>query len=282
MALKQGIKDQIKRRQNEMKTRSRRRRPAKWLFPTSVEREYQKILKKYVNVYIEGVKRFITPELENLVQEAQGYRPDSLRQDDWPDKIAAMVASVQVYFENNAPKPEIFVPIIAADVNGFNEKEFKKVMKSVLQVDVFVAEPWLKVETSSFVRENVALVKSIESQSLTQVEGIVQRGVRAGTRAEVIAEQIEDQLGVAGRRADLIARDQVAKFNGQLTELRQTELGVERFIWRAVLDDRTRPEHAALDGQIFEWKNPPSEGIPGDAGINCRCFAEPVFDGLFD
>jgi SPP1 gp7 family putative phage head morphogenesis protein len=281
MALKQGIKDQIKRRQNEMKTRTRRRRPDKWLFPTSVEREYQKILKKYVDVYISGVKQFIIPQLENLVVEAQGYRPDSVRQDDWPDKIAAMVASVQVYFENNAPKPEVFVPIIAADINGFNEKEFKKVMKSVLQVDVFVAEPWLKVETSSFVRENVALVKSIESMSLTQVEGIVQRGVRAGTRAELISQQIEEQLGVAGRRADIIARDQVGKFNGQLTELRQTELGIERFIWRTSNDEKVRPEHAELEGEVFEWRNLPSEGMPGEQ-VMCRCFAEPVLDDILD
>ncbi len=279
MALSQRQKESIKRRQNEMQTKSRRRRPAKWLFPHSVEREYQKILKKYVDVYKTAVDLFLTPELDNLVNEAQGYRPDSQRIDAWPDKIAALVASVQVYFNENAPTPEVFIPIIATDISSYNQKEFKKVMKSVLQVDVFIAEPWLAVETSSFVRENVALVKSIEGQSLTQVEGIVQRGVRSGIRAETISSQISDQLGVAGRRADLIARDQVGKFNGQLTELRQEELGVDKFRWVTAGDERVRPEHAMLDGQIFEWKNPPSEGIPGES-VMCRCYAEPVLDDL--
>lgn len=283
MALSDQQKQDIKRRQQTLGLKPKRSKPEKWLFPLSTEREYRATLKKYMSYYIDAVRQTIIPQIPALVDEANGYRPDNLFDvvmDSWPDKIAAMIASVKVSFDENAPNPEIFVPIVAADISDFNKLQFNKVMKSVLQVDVFIAEPWLKVETASFVRENVTLVKSLETQSLTQIEGIVQRGVRGGERAEVISRQIQDQLGVVERRADLIARDQVGKFNGQLTELRQTELGVERFTWRTAGDDRVRPEHAMLDGQVFEWSSPPSEGVPGDAGISCRCYAEPVLDNL--
>jgi len=46
-----------------------------------------------------------------------------------------------------------------------------------------------------------------------------------------------------------------------------------RYTWRTVGDDRVRPEHAARDGKIFDWSNPPDGGHPGEAE-NCRCWAE--------
>ena len=46
------------------------------------------------------------------------------------------------------------------------------------------------------------------------------------------------------------------------------------YIWRTVGDDQVRDSHAANEGKIFRWDNPPDTGNPGDA-INCRCTAEP-------
>jgi SPP1 gp7 family putative phage head morphogenesis protein len=42
-----------------------------------------------------------------------------------------------------------------------------------------------------------------------------------------------------------------------------------------------RPEHEVLDGVVFEWSDPPSEGIPGEP-INCRCTAEPDVQSVID
>lgn len=46
------------------------------------------------------------------------------------------------------------------------------------------------------------------------------------------------------------------------------------YIWRTAGDDKVRPSHAANEGRIFAWNNPPATGNPGEA-INCRCSAEP-------
>ena len=63
--------------------------------------------------------------------------------------------------------------------------------------------------------------------------------------------------------------------NGQLTKERQTDLGVEQYIWRTVGDERVREEHEILDGEVFSWDNPPEPGQPGD-DYQCRCTAEPI------
>ena len=90
---------------------------------------------------------------------------------------------------------------------------------------------------------------------------------------------MSERTDVSDSRAKLIARDQVAKLNGELTKERQTDLGVTGYIWRTVGDERVRDEHADNDGQFFTWDSPPSTGAPGE-DIQCRCWAEPVLPEL--
>lgn len=46
------------------------------------------------------------------------------------------------------------------------------------------------------------------------------------------------------------------------------------YIWRTSGDDKVRSSHAANNGKIFAWNNPPDTGHPGE-DYNCRCKAEP-------
>ncbi len=46
------------------------------------------------------------------------------------------------------------------------------------------------------------------------------------------------------------------------------------YIWRTRDDEKVRPSHAANDGQIYAWDNPPPTGHPGE-DYGCRCTAEP-------
>lgn len=48
------------------------------------------------------------------------------------------------------------------------------------------------------------------------------------------------------------------------------------YVWRTFGDDRVRSSHAARDGQVFSWTNPPEHGHPGSEP-NCRCWPEPYY-----
>ena len=48
------------------------------------------------------------------------------------------------------------------------------------------------------------------------------------------------------------------------------------YIWRTRGDGQVRPSHAANDGRIFAWDNPPPTGHPGE-DYGCRCIAEPYY-----
>jgi hypothetical protein len=69
--------------------------------------------------------------------------------------------------------------------------------------------------------------------------------------------------------ANLIARDQISKLNGQLNKTRQTSAGISKFV--------VRDEHEALDGRTFGWEEGAGGLIPGEP-INCRCWGEAVID----
>ncbi|MCC6143830.1 MAG: minor capsid protein [Candidatus Hydrogenedentes bacterium] len=64
-------------------------------------------------------------------------------------------------------------------------------------------------------------------------------------------------------------------FAGLINQLRQQDLGIERYIWRSQDDAKVRDSHAEYDDQVFRWDEPPAGGHPGQAH-NCRCVAEPV------
>lgn len=70
----------------------------------------------------------------------------------------------------------------------------------------------------------------------------------------------------------------VRAFAGLINQLRQQDLGIERYTWRSQDDAKVRDSHAEYDDQVFRWDEPPASGHPGQAH-NCRCVAEPVAPG---
>ncbi len=48
------------------------------------------------------------------------------------------------------------------------------------------------------------------------------------------------------------------------------------YIWRTRGDTKVRASHAANNGKVFAWDNPPPTGHPGE-DYNCRCTAEPYY-----
>jgi SPP1 gp7 family putative phage head morphogenesis protein len=148
-----------------------------------------------------------------------------------------------------------------------------------LGVDVFQNSSRIAPIIEAHAVENVALIKDIPLRIMRDVEMVTTRAISNGTLWPELAKDIEKRFNYGEDRAKLIARDQVGKLYGQVNAERQRSLGIGKFIWHTVHDDRVREEHEALDGQTFSYDDLPSEGLPGEA-INCRCWAEPVLDDI--
>jgi SPP1 gp7 family putative phage head morphogenesis protein len=126
-------------------------------------------------------------------------------------------------------------------------------------------------------KANIELITSIPDQYFDKLGEAVSKNMEAGMRFEDLAKEVERIGDVTESRAKLIARDQTSKMNGAFNEARQTSLGIDRYVWQTSGDERVREEHAANDGQVFSWNDPPDTGHPGH-DVNCRCVAIPYFD----
>jgi SPP1 gp7 family putative phage head morphogenesis protein len=99
----------------------------------------------------------------------------------------------------------------------------------------------MQARLEAFAAANVQLVKKVPQQFFDEVGTRVVQASAPVERAEDLQQDIEDRYGVSESRARLIARDQVGKLYGELNKARQQDLGIERFTWRTVGDERVRP-----------------------------------------
>lgn len=120
--------------------------------------------------------------------------------------------------------------------------------------------------------ENIKVVENAHRAYAQSVRDIFDDPKTFGMRVEDIKAKLLERGDVSESRAELIARDQTLKLNGEITKVRQQNAGVESYVWSTSLDDRVREEHAALEGQTFSWSNPPAPGHPG-SDFQCRCVA---------
>ena len=173
-------------------------------------------------------------------------------------------------------------------VDGHVNKELHRILKINLRERL----PGMRQAIDVFREENIALIESgimapfeaapLRPSLLASVSRSVEAAHARGTRVEVLARELVERFGVSDSRAALIARDQILKLNGRITEARQTAAGVTQYEWITSRDERVRAGHEALDGKVFSWDDPPvtdtrtgAANHPGQ-DYQCRCIAMPV------
>lgn len=144
-------------------------------------------------------------------------------------------------------------------------------------------------------RKNLTLIRSLADDQIGEFEEILTKAEMNNWRVEEIRKVLIERFEVTKSKADLLARDQVLKLNGQITKDRQAQAGITHYIWSTAGDERVRgnpngkwPEgsHYDLEGETFSWADPPvidersgRRGHPGD-DYQCRCVAIPVLSAL--
>ncbi len=137
-----------------------------------------------------------------------------------------------------------------------------------------------------FQTRNADLIRGLRKKTNARVRETLEKAYESGMRIDDLRRKLADELGIAESKADLIARDQVLKLNGDLTEERQRQAGIETYQWSTSGDERVRDMHADLDGTIQSWDDPPvtneqgETNHPGQDVGGCRCVAIPILPEL--
>lgn len=256
--------------------RPRKRLPQQNI-PRGIERDYARALVRISRTVKEELAQLLA-ELPDLVRSAQADRE---RLDVGESRrVRELIEQATERTSISTSAIETLAGQFAQQTGTQQRIQLGKQVRAGLGVDLFTPDTGLTAITESFVSENVSLIKDLPRKTLSEIEGVIQRGVSSGALQKDISAEITKRLAIGENRAKLIARDQVGKFYGNLNRVRQQAIGVEEFIWRTAGDERVRDEHVSLDGQKFKWsEGAPGEGLPGEP-INCRCYAEPVLSEI--
>lgn len=259
----------------------------KQIYPSAIELRYFRAIDQIALMMTRLVDRELLPHLEALLAETEST--EITRKDADPN-IAQIKRRAQVIIDSMARKvvQHLEPTKVRQDVRKYgqstSEYQRQQLDKQTRAVGISIkdigrTERGIAFRIESWVAENVTLIKSMPEVYFDDVKNQVFEAIEKGTRHETLTKHLEERYEIPQNRAALIARDQIGKLYGDLNAKRQQNLGIDRYIWRTVNDNRVRPEHEEREGQSFLFSQPPSGGNPGE-DIQCRCYAEPDLSAL--
>lgn len=259
--------------------------------PASAEREYVRT----TNAYMRLLKEELEAELPKLKEAYKANRDAEVKANQRNDGFVDLMLAINQLF--NGLKYKVTAKTFGFQLRKKLEalahmnrkltiKEWKRAVKATLGIDIredyYLGEFYEKA-LKEWVDYNVSLIKTIPEETLDKMREIVYDGFTKGKTTTRMIKEIQRAYGVSKRRAELIARDQTAKLNGQIQRAQQLDAGITEYIWYTTGDERVRDSHKALNGKKFSWNAPPvvdertgRKCHPGE-DYQCRCIGRPVF-----
>lgn len=245
-----------------------------------IESEYRKKLKRLIGEMQRSVVFWLTSKYkENSPLIAQDDLPANALQQE----MAALASRWQAKFDEAANKLAAW---FAQKNKSYSDGSLNTILKDGgFAVKFKMTEP-MQDAYQSIIHENVGLIKSIASDHLQEVQGLVMRSVQQGRNLGDLTAELTKRYGITKRRAALIARDQNNKATATLTRVRHKQLGITQAVWKhSHAGKHPRPSHLKADGDVYDidkgmyldgkWTWPGVE-------INCRCVSRPLLPGLKD
>ena len=278
--LRNEQKLELRRRRITPKRRNRmaKSRPPE---PRGLALSYASFLVSYQREINKATRAEIIPVAKTILQTTREDSAD--RQDGFlEDLITLVFEKVRGIVSDLLGLPKLIIGIDRQGqrINAFNNKKYSAQIFRILGLNDLPIDETASI-LSSWNAENLQLIKGVNSEQISKLETLFLRSSRDGTRAKSLVTDIAAIMKSSTSRAALIAVDQTNKLNGQMDRLKQTNAGVDQYIWRTSRDERVRPLHAQREGIRFSWDKPPSDGHPGQP-VRCRCTAEPDIEHFLD
>ena len=260
--------------------------------PASAEREYVRTVDAYMRILKEELERGLPKLKDAYERERDAEVKAGIRNDGVTDLMLAVSSVFNAIKNSIIARTEGFglrrrLETLAHLNRKLTIKEWKRAIKATLGIGIredYYLGSFCMEQLERWVIENVGLIKSIPEDTLDRMREIVYDGFTNGKTTTRMVKEIQRAYGMSRRRAELIARDQTAKLNGQIQRAQQMDAGIKEYIWSATGDERVRESHRALNGKKFRWDDPPvvdertgRRCHPGE-DYQCRCIGRPVFD----
>jgi len=237
----------------------------------AAEREYLKALRMILREMARETRENIVPLVVAEMQANRAMTSDADR--SWFQRLLEMSIDLAISAEGMVGR------ILGLEAER-HTKRFMETAKRALGVDLaaVVRQEDLGDLLRNAALKNAQLIKGLADDTVKRVSLTVMNAVTSGKSAKDLRAELTRQFGISDRRANLIARNEIASFNADMNRLRHVQAGITEYVWRSSADERVRPLHRLLDGRTYEYGKPTDaeEGLPPGKPIACRCIAQAV------
>ena len=271
-----------KRQRMSRAQRSKGVKPQRWLYPYATENRYAATIRAWLRPMQEYVHQYLKENQEAILHgDSTDFHADSadsipvMRLDAVPGHaFKVMIDSLNGWFGQYVPEDDesissspIYIGLgkIADSVFDFNEGQFEKGAKSVLGIEFPVGELWWPQARENWVQFNYQAISGDMRRYVRDINRLVERSVTSGQSVRALSKEIQAlDSKISKGRANFIARDQIGRLNGQITQTRMESVGLTMYEWQTAGDERVRgnpsgrypnahPSHHLMDGKLCLW-----------------------------
>ena len=266
-------------------------------YPYGIEQKYYRQLQGFFKPLTDYVNKYISENLEPLLRGDSG----AVHLDAIPGKsFRAMIYDLEewlsLYMPDISSLPEtpyksdniIFTALgkTADEAMAFGEKEFSKMLEKGIHVNLPTSAEWWEDMKKSWAEDNYTLITSNAKNYVSKINTLTEQAIVNGLSPKKLKEEIMKATeGLSDKHCKLLARDQMGKLNGQITQAQMEEVGLDLYVWSTAMDDRVREDHRAMEGLLCRWddasvcsydggktwvERPGVQLHPGQ-DIQCRC-----------
>ena len=232
-------------------------------YPHGIEMKFYRQLKAYFKPLTDYVNKYINEHLEPLLRgDDKEIKLDAIPGESYRNMIYSLENWLSIYMPDISNTPEsannnvIFLGLgkTADEAMEFSEKEFKKIIDKGIHVNVPTSAPWWEDMKSSWAEDNYTLITSNARKYVEQINILTEQSIVNGLSPGKLKEEImKATQGLSDRHCKLLARDQMGKLNGQITQAQMQEIGLDLYVWSTSYDDRVRDSHALMEGLLCRW-----------------------------
>ena len=232
-------------------------------YPYGIEQKYFRQLQGYFKPLTDYVKKYLNENLPQILRgDSAGLHLDAIPGNAFDKMLYNLENWLSIYMPDISELPEdsnnnvIYTGLgkTADETIAFSEAQFKKIIEKGIHVNLpTTAEWWDKMKTS-WMEDNYTLITSNAKNYISQINSIVEQGVVNGLGVDKVTKQIfEKTESLTKKHCKLLARDQMGKLNGQITQAQNEELGLDLYVWDTAMDDRVRDSHQLMQGLLCRW-----------------------------
>ena len=246
---KELLRSELKERNKGKKIIRCKYRPK---YPDSAEREYVRLINAYMTIEKEVLMKYI-PEIKQILNDGTQLHTDSKKDNEKKRRTARFSA-----LDNTIVRLTILFKTIQRELDSafglydlkrqinrianldhkLTVREWKKAVSKTLGIDLlddYYSGEYYAQMLEKWVSDNVDLIKTVPNQSLERMKELVYESYMKGSTTTNIVREIQRQYGMSKRHAKLIARDQTAKLNADITESQQRDIKLQMIIIRSMI-----------------------------------------------